>query len=414
MTVMPTFDMAAIFRDEGPKARATLIRLLRDFDLAEDVLQDALARAVVVWAERGVPDNPAAWLVTAGRNRAIDMFRRSKKEAEILDGLPEEKHVPDEDDFMQVATFRDDMLRLIFTCCHPALALEAKLALTLKTVADFTVEEIARAFLVAPKTMEQRLTRAKKKIRTAGIPYEIPDAKALPERLDAVLLVVYLIFNEGYAATSGDDLIRRELCAQAIRLAGILRDLFGEEPEVMGLLALLMLQNARAEARVGEDGNLIPLDDQDRSLWDREAIAEGEALAEAALKLKHAGPYQVQAAIAALHCEAATPEDTDWLQIAALYDVLERFLPTPVVALNKAVAHGMASGPEAGLTLLDQIQDMPEMKSYHLFFSTQGALLEKAERPSEAIEAYRAAAALAQNPAERRHIDRKISDLEVS
>ncbi|MFN3231468.1 MAG: RNA polymerase sigma factor [Alphaproteobacteria bacterium] len=414
MTVMPAFDMAAIVRDEGPRARATLIRLLRDFDLAEDVLQDALARAVVVWAERGVPDNPAAWLVTAGRNRAIDMFRRKKKEAEILDGLPGDETMPDENDFMEAATFRDDMLRLIFTCCHPALALEAQLALTLKTVAGFSLDEVARAFLVAPKTMEQRLTRAKKKISTAGIPYEIPEGKALPERLNAVLLVVYLIFNEGYAATAGDDLIRRELCAQAIRLARVLRDLFGDEPEVMGLLALLMLQNARAEARVSADGTLIPLDDQDRTLWDNDAIARGEALVEAALKLKRAGPYQVQAAIAALHCEAGTPDDTDWPQIAALYDVLEQFLPTPVVALNKAVARGMADGPEAGLALLEAIAEAPEMRSYHLFFSTQGALLEKADRPLEAINAYRAAAALAQNPAEKRHIDRKIADLEVS
>ena len=397
---MTRINFDAIFRDDAPKARATLIRILRHFDLAEDVLQDALTRAMKLWPETGVPDNPAAWLVTAGRNRAIDIFRRSAKEREIVADMDVEEAL-DEDELLEAATFRDDMPRLIFTCCHPALSLEARLALTLKTVAGFSVEEIARAFLIPPKTMEQRLTRAKKKIAAAAILYEIPASQDLPERLDTVLLVVYLLFNEGYTATSGVSLIRRDLCAEGIRLARTLRDLFNDEPEVMGLYALLILQDEQREARVADDGSLVPLEDQDRSKWNREAIAEGEALDEAALRKKRAGPYQIQAAIAALHCEAENADAADWAQIAALYEVLYRFMPTPVVQLNKAVARGMADGPDAGLALLEEIAATPEMESYHLFYSTKGAFLERADRIVEVSLAFEKAHELATNPAEK-------------
>ncbi|MEA2631996.1 MAG: polymerase sigma-70 factor, subfamily, partial [Chloroflexota bacterium] len=340
-----------LFREEHGRAVATLIRVTGDFDLAEEAVQDAFVRALQTWPERGVPENPGAWITTTARNGAIDRLRRRKRLTEKTETLAQETALgsapgaietgPAEDP-MQIT---DDRLRLIFTCCHPALAMDARVALTLRTLGGLTTPEIARAFLVPEPTLAQRLVRAKRKIRDAGIPYRVPPPELLPERLDGVLRVLYLVFNEGYAASSGDALVRHELSTEAIRLARIVVSLLPGEPEATGLLALMLLHDARREARVGAGGELILLDDQDRSRWDAERIAEGRALVAAALTERRPGAYQLQAAIAALHDEAATPADTDWTQIAALYRALQRLVPTPVVELNLAAAVAMADGP---------------------------------------------------------------------
>ena len=407
-----------LFREEQGRAVATLIRVTGDFDLAEEAVQDAFIRALETWPERGVPDNPGAWITTTARNRAIDRLRRRQRSVEKIEALGRETAVeqelaaidptPAEDDAMPIA---DDRLRLIFTCCHPALALEARVALTLRTLGGLTTPEIARAFLVPEPTLAQRLVRAKRKIRDAGIPYRVPPAELLPERLDGVLRVLYLVFNEGYAASSGDELIRRELCAEAIRLTRIVVSLLPDEPEATGLLALMLLHDARRDARVGAHGELILLDDQDRARWDATRIAEGQALIETALAARRPGPYQVQAAIAALHDEAAVPSETDWAQIASLYATLQGIAPSPVVELNLAAAVAMADGPAIGLAMMDGIAATGELDTYPYLHAARADLLRRLERWSEAATAYERALELTTNAPERAFLEARLTDV---
>ena len=401
--------LEAVYRDERGRALATLVRLLGDLDLAEESLQEAFVVAVEQWNREGVPRNPRAWLVSTARHKALDRLRRSRtfaaKQAEIAATMaqavaPEEL---DEGDL-----FPDDRLRLVFTCCHPSLAPEAQVALTLKTLCGLEVEEIARAFLVTAPTMAQRLVRAKAKIRGAGIPYEVPSAAVLPERLDGALRVVYLVFNEGYAATTGDELVRRELCAEAIRLGRLLHALLPREPEVKGLLALMLLQDSRRDARVDAAGELVTLEEQDRARWDRGEIAEGVPLAEAALREGGAGFYAVQAAIAALHAEAPRAEDTDWRQIAVLYALLLRLHPSPVIALNRGVAVAMTGALERGLRLLEDIEARGELVGYHLLPAAKADLLRRLGRNVEAVVAYREALGLVTPTPERRYLERRL------
>jgi RNA polymerase sigma-70 factor (ECF subfamily) len=404
-------DFETLYREERPRALATLIRLLRDFDLAEDMLQEAFAAAVEQWPREGAPGNPCAWLVSTARHKAIDRLRRAKnfaaKQAEIAYLSEAASGAPDPVD----QTFPDDLLRLIFTCCHPALALEAQVALTLKTLCGLSVEEIARAFLVPPPTMAQRLVRAKGKIRVAGIPYEVPDSERLGERLEGVLRVVYLVFNEGYAATSGDSLVRRELCAEAIRLGRLLRSLLPRTSEVAGLVALMLLQDSRRVARLDAAGDLVTLEEQDRSLWDRGQIAEGEALAEEAVRRGGAGFYALQAAIAALHAHAARADETDWPQIAALYALLLRLHPSPVVALNHAAAVAMGERLDRGLRLIEEIEASGSLSGYHLLPSAKADILRRLGRRAEAAAAYERALALVTQDAERRYLERRLREV---
>ena len=407
-----------LFREEQGRAVATLIRVTGDFDLAEEAVQDAFIRALETWPERGVPDNPGAWITTTARNRAIDRLRRRQLSVAKIEELGRETAVeqelaaidptPAEDDAMPIA---DDRLRLIFTCCHPALALEARVALTLRTLGGLTTPEIARAFLVPEPTLAQRLVRAKRKIRDAGIPYRVPPAELLPERLDGVLRVLYLVFNEGYAASSGDELIRRELCAEAIRLTRIVVSLLPDEPEAAGLLALMLLHDARRDARVGAHGELILLDDQDRASWDSARIAEGQALIETALAARRPGPYQVQAAIAALHDEAAVPSETDWAQIASLYATLQGMAPSPVVELNLAAAVAMADGPAIGLAMMDGIAATGELDTYPYLHAARADLLRRLERWSEATTAYERALELTSNAPERAFLEARLTEV---
>jgi RNA polymerase sigma-70 factor (ECF subfamily) len=406
-----------LFREEQGRAVATLIRVTGDFDLAEEAVQDAFISALETWPQRGIPANPGAWITTTARNRAIDRLRRRRRLTEKTETLAREAALETElraietgplEDEMQIA---DDRLRLIFTCCHPALALDARVALTLRTLGGLTTPEIARAFLVPEPTLAQRLVRAKRKIRDAGIPYRVPPAELLPERLDGVLAVVYLVFNEGYAASSGDALIRKELCAEAIRLAQVVVSLLPDEPEATALLALMLLHDARREARVGADGELILLDDQDRSRWDAVRISEGRALVERALEARRPGPYQLQAAIAALHDEAATPADTDWAQIARLYGALQRMTPSPVVELNLAAAVAMADGPAVGLAMMDGLAASGELDAYPYLHAARADLLRRLERWSEAETAYRRALQLTSNGAERAFLERRRSEV---
>ena len=398
----------SIYRTESRRVLATLIRLLGDFDLAEEALHDAFAAAVERWPTDGVPMNPRAWLVSVGRFKAIDRIRRSAK-AETLMEAGDLAVPPAELDDDGVA---DDRLRLIFTCCHPALNRDAQIALTLREVCGLTTEEVAHAFLTPASTLAQRIVRAKSKIRDARIPYEIPTRADLPERLDSVLHVAYLVFNEGYMASSGATLTRPDISAEALRLGRLLVELL-PEPEAIGLLALMLLHEARRAARTSADGELILLEEQDRSLWNRAQIAEGVALVERALTSRRFGPYTLQAAIAAVHAEAATPEATDWRQIVGLYDVLLRIEPTPVVELNRAAALAMRDGPEAGLVLIDAILARGELDDYHPAHAARADLCRRLGRTAEAIGAYERASSLVTQEPERRFLGRRVRELQA-
>jgi RNA polymerase sigma-70 factor, ECF subfamily len=384
-----------------------------DWDLAEECAQDAFAMALQRWPKDGIPGRPGAWLTTAARNRAIDVLRRKAvgaaklREVAAMSPSPEPDPVPTETDHSGVP---DDRLRLMFTCCHPALALEARVALTLRTLAGLTTAEIARAFLASEPTMAKRLVRAKQKIQHAGIPYRVPPAHLLPERTPGVLGVLYLLFNEGYSATAGADLVRQNLSAEAIRLARVLARLMPDEPEAAGLLALMLLHDARRPARLDTHGDLVTLEDQDRSLWDATEIGEGVSLLEDALRRGRPGPYQIQAAIAACHATAPTADRTDWPQIAALYGRLLEFLPTAVVELNYAVAVGMARGPLAGLELVEALEASGQLAGYHLLPATRADFLRRLGRGPEAAAAYAEALELASTDAERRYLRRRLAE----
>ncbi len=398
-----------VYRTESRRIFASLVRLLGDFDLAEDALQDAFRAAVEQWPCDGVPANPRTWLVSAGRFKAIDRLRRGARFDAALSTLGEQLEAdtePEIDDDI----LGDDRLRLIFTCCHPALSPDARVALTLREICGLTTEEIARAFLTTSATLAQRIVRAKAKIRNAGIPYRIPSQDELPDRLDAVLQVIYLVFNEGYSASSGEALTRPDLSGEAIRLGRLLHTLL-PEPEVAGLLALMLLHESRRAARTSPTGDLVLLENQDRALWDRELIAEGTAMAVKSLSSGRVGPYAVQAAIAAVHADAANVGATDWAQIVALYDVLAQMEPSPVVELNRAVAVAMRDGPEAGLALVDELLARGQLADYHLAHAAQADLCRRLGRTAEARAAYERALSLTQQGPERRFLEQRLAEL---
>ena len=400
-----------IYRTRSRLVFATLIRLLKDFDLAEDAMHDAFKAALEQWGEKGIPSNPLAWLVSAGRFKAIDRIRRESK----FDSLEEQRNwqteaaSPDASGLIDKA-IEDDMLRLIFTCCHPALSLDARTAMTMREVCDLTTEAIASAFLVTASTMAQRIVRAKAKIREAKIPFEVPMEHELPDRLAAVLQVIYLVFNEGYYASSGESVTRVDLSSEAIRLVRLLHVLLPDS-EVTGLLGLMLLHESRRPARTSSKGNIILLEDQDRSLWDRYMIEEGLTLVKRAFSSKPPGPYTLQAAIAALHAEAARPEATDWAQITSLYSRLLRINPSPVIELNRAIAIAMHKGPEAGLQQIDAILKRGDLDDYHLAHSARAELCRKLGRTNQARASWERALALSQQDPERRFIQRKLSEL---
>jgi RNA polymerase sigma-70 factor (ECF subfamily) len=400
--------VAKAFRSDWGRIVAYLIGILSDWDLAEECAQDAFARALERWPRDGVPSSPSAWLKTTGRNRAYDRIRRANVgETKLKDlTLMSPPAVSDCDD----PDIADDRLRLMFTCCHPALLLEAQVALTLRTLAGLTTAEIARAFRVPEETMAKRLVRAKRKIQEARIPYRVPPAEQLPERLVAVLAVIYGLFNEGYSASAGSVLIRTDLCDEAIRLGRLLVELLSREAETLGLLALMLLHNARRPARLNRDGDLVTLEEQDRALWDRTAIEEGCRVLDAALRLKEPGPYQLLAAIAACHDTAATAEQTDWVEISALYRQLARIAPSPILSLNGAVAVAMADGPTAGLALVEELERSGGLSDYYLLPATHADLLRRLGRDADARIAYRRALELAPTEAERRYLQRRIAE----
>ncbi|HXC40370.1 MAG TPA: RNA polymerase sigma factor [Burkholderiales bacterium] len=403
-------EVERIYRAESRRVLATLIRLLGDFGLAEEALQDAFTAALSQWSENGIPDNPRAWLVSAGRFKAIDKIRRRARFDASLEEIVHQIETDAAEDVISREGMEDDRLRLIFTCCHPAIAPDAQVALTLREVCGLTTEEIASAFLTTPSTLAQRIVRAKGKIRDARIPYRVPPREELPERLDSVLRVIYLVFNEGYAASSGDSLTRHDLSGEAIRIARLVQELL-PEPEVMGLLALMLLHESRRTARADPAGDPIPLEEQDRSLWNRGMIEEGSALVEQALRSRRFGPYTLQAAISALHAEAPDMACTDWEQIVGLYDVLARLEPSPVIDLNRAVAIAMRDGPAAGLKLVDDLLADGNLNNYHLAHAARGDLHRRLGNKAEARKSFQRALDLSRQEPERRFLARRLKEL---
>lgn len=408
--------LEAVYRADWGRIVATLIGLFGDFDAAEEAAQEAFAAAADQWPSSGVPEFPRAWLIQTARHKAIDRIRRKelfreKLETYLIPAASQTSESPNYDN----DEIADDRLRLIFTCCHPALAPEAQVALTLRTLCGLETDEIARAFLVPGPTMAQRLVRAKRKIRDAGIPYIVPEASELPARLDAVLTVIYLVFNESYAATRGQRLIRTDLSAEAIRLGRLVRDLMSPQPpaEAIGLLALMLLHDSRRDARQDEAGELVLLEDQDRSRWNREQIAEALPLVEEALR-GGPGPFAVQAAIAAVHCQAIRHEDTDWQQIVRLYDALERLQPSPIVSLNRAVAVAMMDGPQSGLAIVNKLAASGELENYHIFHAARAELLRRNGSRQDAAKSYSRALELVTNDSERRYLQRRLREVQVS